>query len=176
MPTVGKGPSVWGTAGDQQPKREMPVQGEAPFICLPSVLLLVTASWLFFLRSFSGEHLQIASVNAVQEWTDLWICTQTLLLHLFVWLLLGLSPCLPHAASASFFLSLCRSALPWILLTPLCVPVSKPPIPLPRCYGIAVGFLQEYTNRNRAGHCSRCGWAGIMAVLWKTAAVDAVVL
>lgn len=77
----------------------------------------------------------------------------------------------PLSSSCSpSFLSLYRSALSWILLTPLWVPLST------RCYGIAVWFLQEYTNRNRAGHCSRCGWAGIMAALWKTAAVDAVVL
>lgn len=168
MLAAGKGPSVWGTVGDQQLKRAVPVQGGAPLICLPSVLFLV-ASWLFLLRSLSREHLQIASVTAVQEWMDLWICTQTLLQHLFVWPLLGLSPCVPRAASPSF-LSLYRSALSWILLTPLWVPLSA------RCYGIAVWFLQEYTNRNRTGHCSRCGWAGIMAALWKTAAVDAVVL
>lgn len=48
-------------------------------------------------------------------------------------------------------------------------------LPLLRHYRIVVFFFQEYTNRNRARHHSRCGWPWIMVLLWKTAAVDAVV-
>lgn len=62
----GKGSQRGGTGGYQESTEEMPVQGKTPFICLASVLLLMSTFWLF-LMSFSGEHLQIESVNAAQE-------------------------------------------------------------------------------------------------------------
>lgn len=85
MPAVGQGPSAWGHWWVPGSKQEMPVQTKAPFIHLPSVLFLMTTFQLFFLTSFSGEHLQIVSMNAAQESTGFSVCPQALLLDLFAW-------------------------------------------------------------------------------------------
>lgn len=104
----GKGHQQGITGGYQESKQQMPVQAKEPFIRLPSVLLLMTTSWLFFLTSFSGEHLQIASVNAALEWTG----SFSLPLVIGFALLCVVSDCWPsalvfrvHPVPSSFFLS-----------------------------------------------------------------------
>lgn len=143
----------------------MPVQAKVPFSAAPHDY--------FFLTSFSGEYLQI--VNTVQEWTGL--CLPSNIAPLPVD-----SGCWPSALSflwtqsLLFIFSLQRDKPKHIVLgtTDTVLGVCLQAIlPLPRHSGIAVWFLQEYTDRNR--HHSRCRWALSHGWALETAAADTVV-
>lgn len=178
MAAVGKGLSAWGHWWEQSAKARSASPGKGPFsLCLwcCSSWLLLRSSWQSAQENTSKlwRHMLQRNMPAFKSALSCCFCTS----------LCGLSqlprgPCLTCAPAPpfSFFLTVGKPKAHFpgsCWHNPLCKPLSSLNL-CPGYYGIAVWFLQEYTNRNRARHYSRRGWALDMATLQETAAADAV--